>query len=108
MAAETGIAIIVSVIPFFFLVYGYFMPKGHFTPLLQPLFYLAGLLFLTFTISTAYKFAAVESLFNIRDAMEAVLIWAERLIYLLVFLYSLGFAIDVVMYLKDTLRQKHG
>lgn len=108
MAAETGIAIIVSAIPFFFVLYAYLMPESRFSQILKPIFFLAGLLFLLFTVNVAYKYAAVESLSNIRDAMEATMLWIERFIYLFMFLYVLDYIFTVVFFIRDSLQQKHG
>lgn len=110
MAAETGIAVLVVSIPFFFLAFGRLLTsqENRFAPWLRGLFNFCAIFSLTFVINLAAYYASVESMTVYADTMINMLVWVERIIYFVMALYGLSLLIDAFDTFKEALRRKHG
>lgn len=110
MAAETGIAVLVATIPFFFLAFGRLLTpeENRFAVWLRALFNFCAIFSLTFVIQLAYYYTSVEGMTVYEQTLLNMLLLVERLIYFVLVLYGLTILMDIYDNFKESLRRKHG
>ncbi len=110
MSTQAAVAILISSVPFFFLAFGRLLlpQENRFAVWLRPLFSFFALFSLTFVYNAAWYFAEVEGMVELSEAMMNMLLQSEYLLYFLIAMYGLSLLWDVVEYMQNALRRKHG